>query len=248
MRPTVLLLLICTTISLGAKAQVTLIPRTGVSSNNYAFNEPSSVCSHNRVGVTAGLGVNVPIGKGGVLSLQTECNLIQKNMALAVAWDFDLVKVKRVLTYVEMPVLARIQLRNKTENRRTSTYLYIGPGIGYALGGHHRWHHPDHGREVKNKIKFAPDPDPTSPSSIYYADPKIVNRWDITLQAGMGTGIPIGPGTLLVETRFGYGLSNFFKDRIEYEPGGYEHRSKRDQRSRTFTLSVGYALPLKKRK
>lgn len=84
-------------------------------------------------------------------------------------------------------------------------YINAGPYLGFQLNG-------------SDKFK-----------DLYGSKPRTV---DLGLQFGAGVAIPAGPGKLIIDARYGLGLSDLSK-------------GSGTVRNRDANLSVGYAIPLK---
>lgn len=72
---------------------------------------------------------------------------------------------------------------------------------------------------------------------------------DLGLQFGGGVAIQAGPGSLVLDARYGLGLSTFtknYKETISGDGYSFTYETKADGKHRNFYLTVGYAFPIGK--
>lgn len=112
------------------------------------------------------------------------------------------------LNYLSLPLLLKVNFG--MEN--VPIYVNAGPAFGYALNGS--------GRNGNNEFNISD-----------------LNRLDIGLQFGGGVGVKAGPGSVLLDARYGFGLTN-----ISNLDGVPDSQNKSRNNSIMFTL--GYAIPL----
>ncbi len=155
-----------------------------------------------------GAGFNFPVDADGFLSIQPELLYIQKGVGAKSGNTTADVHIN----YLELPVLVKISFGSET----IKGYVNAGPSIGYALSG-------------KTKIG-------STTSKITFDDTD--NRTDFGLQFGGGVGFQAGPGSILLDLRYGYGLTNTSKT-----PSGGNSSDYKSQ-NRVVAVSVGYAIPL----
>ncbi len=111
------------------------------------------------------------------------------------------------VNYVNVPLLLKVNFG--MEN--VPIYVNAGPAFGYALSGS--------GTDGDNAFSLDD-----------------VNRLDIGLQFGGGVGFGVGPGSLLLDARYGFGLTNLYN--LEGAPDS-ENKSKNN----VFQFTLGYAIP-----
>lgn len=142
-----------------------------------------------------------------------------------------------ILDYIEVPLLVRLDFGEK--NR---FFVNVGPYIGFlfrakALTDGNSYLFLD--KDGTMPIVIPPG---TQPLEIdFTADTDIkdsLKDTNIGLTGGAGVSIPVGPGTVILEGRFQLGLTIIQKDVLQSgksQTGG-------------FVISVGYSLPLAKKK
>jgi|GEM_PF-1530768 len=232
-------------IRVAAPAQVTLIPRAGISLSNYRITQQQNVMTRRGTGVVAGAAINVPLPKVAWLTLQPELYYVQKAFSsskretiLGVAGNIRW-QASRRSDYLEMPLLAKATLGKG----RLRGFGNAGPSLGYLLGGNDAFAIVVDGQKV-------PITGSTGTDKSFGG----VNRLEVSLQVGGGLGLKIGPGTLLAEARYGLGLTHFIKahnayvtvENPELGEGRTYFKVPADQKSRSFTFTCGYAVPLGK--
>lgn len=224
-------LCIASVLSLGlvSQAQVTIIPKVGASLGNYAYSEEDDdEKSKYNTGLTLGAGFNFALGE--TFSIQPELLYIQKGSKQV----FGSASLSNRLNFFEIPVLGKVSFGSET----VKAYVNAGPSLGYALGG--RMTAKDDGETESVKVRFG---DEKSTDEVYYLSTDDFNRIDLGLQFGAGVGFQVGPGTLLLDARYGLGMSNFVKAQKETF-GGVTISTEADGKSRTLAFTLGYAIPL----
>ncbi len=180
-----------------AQAQVSLIPKGGITLSNVNFDQDLAG-QKSRLGYVAGLGVNFPLTSDKFFSIQPELLYIQQGTR-ATDGDFN-------LNYVQLPLLVKINFG--MEN--LPIYVNAGPSFGYLLN------------------------DPVNLGTMTFNDP---NKLDIGLQFGGGVGFGLGPGSLMLDARYGFGLTD-----IRKEAGVADSFNK--SKNNVFQFTLGYAIPL----
>lgn len=89
-------------------------------------------------------------------------------------------------------------------------YVNAGPSFGYLLN------------------------DPVNLGTMTFTNP---NKLDIGLQFGGGVGFGLGPGSLMLDARYGFGLTD-----IRNESGVADSMNK--SKNNVFQFTLGYAIPL----
>jgi opacity protein-like surface antigen len=229
MKKTFLCIASVMTFGLVSQAQVTIIPKVGASLGNYAYSENDDDDETKaNTGLTLGAGFNFALGE--TFSIQPELLYIQKGSKLV----FGSASLSNRMNFLEIPVLGKVSFGSET----VKAYVNAGPSLGYALGG--RMTAKDDGETESVKIRFG---DQESTDEVYYMSTEEFNRIDLGLQFGAGVGFQVGPGTLLLDARYGLGMSNFVKAQKETF-GGVTISMPADGKSRTLAFTVGYAIPL----
>ena len=243
MKKTFLLLAILFAFGAAGYAQVSVIPKAGLTfstiglPNNSGFVfEKDDVMSLS--GFVAGIGFDLPIAGDGFFSVQPELLYIQKGYKVEAAGDQGTLELTDSYNYLEVPVLAKINFGSE----RVKLYVNAGPSFAYALNGRFTQNVSlgplSFSDEGKNIFKEEPD---NSIGDDAYLSPKYYNRVDVGVQFGGGLGLKVGPGAVLLDARYGMGLTNFFK-------GNRDNSTADDDRAnvqnRVFAFTLGYAIPL----
>jgi hypothetical protein len=137
-----------------------------------------------------------------------------------------------------VPVLGKLTFGGK----RVKAYVNAGPSVAYALNG--RFTQEISGGLLafssESKYVFGEEPD-NSIGDDTYRSPKYYNRVDVGVQFGGGLGLAVGPGTVLLDARYGMGLTDFFKGNPD---NGTESDDQSNLQNRVFAFTLGYAIPL----
>ena len=232
-------------IRVAAPAQVTLIPRAGISLTNYRINQQQNVTTRWGTGVMAGASINVALPKVAWLTLQPELYYVQKafssdgqdiipQIGAGLSWQAN-----RRSDYLEMPLLAKATLGKG----RLRVFGNAGPSLGYLLGSSDAFAIVVDGQKVPLTNNVRTD----KPFGGF-------NQLEVALQAGGGLGWAVGPGTLLVEARYALGLTHYIRahkayvmvETPDFGEGRVYFQVPADQKSRSFAFTCGYAVPLGK--
>lgn len=208
MKRIILVLAIIAGIGLSANAQTYLIPKAGATFSNLKLNNDESVSG--RTGFAAGLGLALPLAPDGFFAIQPELLYIQKGAKFKTNSASGTFVGETSLNYFELPVLAKISFGGEA----VKAYVNAGPSIAYALQG----------RSNDTDISFG------------NSNATFNNRMDFGLQFGGGLGFGIGAGNLLLDLRYGMGLSNLLNQSV----AGADSEAQ----NRTYALTLGYAIPL----
>jgi hypothetical protein len=224
-------------------AQVSVIPKAGFTLSTISLPNNSGVAFEegdvmSLSGFVAGIGFNVPIAGDGFFSVQPELLYIQKGYKVEAAVDQGSLVQTDSYNYLEVPVLARINFGSE----RVKLYVNAGPSFGYALNGRFTQNVTvgplSLSTEGKNIFKEEPD---NSIGDDEYLSPKYFNRVDTGVQFGGGLGLKVGPGAVLLDARYGMGLTNFFKGNRD---NGTSNDDQANVQNRVFAFTLGYAIPL----
>ncbi len=206
------LLALAALLALGAnaQAQVSLIPKAGITVTTISYDdEPPG--QKGRVGFVGGAGVEIGIIKN-FFSVQPELLFIQKGEK----YEAGRVVTSSKLNYLELPVLAKVSFGSEA----IKGYVNAGPSLAMGLTGNYKVEGGENAGETD--IRFG---DPSNDGRRY-----LDNRFDFGLQFGGGASIGAGPGSVVVDARYGLGLSDL----------NDESKSK----NRAFAFTLGYAIPL----
>ena len=228
MKKVVLSIAAMITLGFAANAQMSIIPKAGITLSNMAVKEKEDGQKSN-LGKTFGLGLNLPVSEG-MFSIQPELLFTQKG----VKYSEDDYSQKMHLNYLELPVLAKASFGSDA----VKAYVNAGPSVGFALGGNVKTKFD--GETETTKIRFGEGED----EETVYLDTENYNRVDLGMQFGGGIALQAGPGSLILDARYGLGLSNFAKA-PETIPSGASKSDFKNQH-RVFALSLGYAIPFGK--
>ena len=154
-----------------------------------------------KTGLLVGAAFNLPLDED-LISLQPEVLYIQKGTKQ------DGSRLRRRFNYVEVPILVKVSIGTD----QIKGYFNAGPSLGFGVSSKQRLTDDSYG-----KVTFG-------------GDPGFAKRIDVGLQFGGGVGFEAGPGSLILDLRYGVGLLNVYEDR--------------SLKNRALALSLGYALPL----
>jgi hypothetical protein len=212
-----------------AFAQVSLIPKAGVTFANATYEgHILGIDNASLRGLTGGLGINFSLTKNNFLSIQPEILYAQKgcytpNNAIA-TYDFSF-----RLNYLEVPLL----LKANFGGQKMKFYVNAGPSIGYLLNGSIKGRGNSRGYlnpeyDFEEPIQLTDDPQSFLDVTRLYA-----NRIEAGLNFGGGVGYHFfGSTALFVDLRYNMGLTDFNK---QYP-----------SRNRVFALTAGVQVPLGK--
>ena len=237
-----------------AFAQVSVTPKVGVSIANYQLPDLAGEIYDGtpNVGFLGGVAIDIPVSGG--FSIQPEFLFVQKGGNLdneftdeGVVGDafvpsegayyliYD--NWDETLNYLELPLLFKYTFIGGTYG----FYVLAGPTFSFGVSG-----------EINFKLtdsfgdeRFGPG-DPTYNDIIGVNetfDPEFGNSssdfykaFDLGAAFGGGLYIEAGPGNIIIDARYGLGLSNIIPD----DAGGDELT----QKNSSIQLSLGYAIPL----
>jgi hypothetical protein len=230
MKKVVLSIAAMITLGFAANAQVSFIPKAGITLSNRAVKDKEEGQKSN-MGMVAGLGINLPVSEGGFFSVQPELLYIQKGYKT----EEDGESNKLYLNHLELPVLAKVSFGGES----VKAYVNAGPSVGFNMGGKLKYEFENESESIK--LRFG---DKENTDETWYIDKEDYNRVDLGMQFGGGLALQAGPGSLILDARYGLGLSNFRKA-PETIPSGMSKSDFKNQ-NRVFALSLGYAIPLGK--
>jgi hypothetical protein len=145
------------------------------------------------------------------------------------------------LDYLQIPIIARYTIGNPSGS---APYLLGGASIGFNLRSELDW-------ELTGQVEsFSQEGDLLS--SFYFYWPGTadigshVNTTNISLILGGGYGLRLGPGRVIAEARYIYGLSDILKTTgpvlLQAETGGELLGNFEQAQTRVISFSVGYTL------
>jgi hypothetical protein len=209
------------------RAQVSIIPKAGVSFANVALDDDNFFNDDKKTltGFTGGLGLNFALTEDEFLSIQPELLYVQKGFAAESSGTADY-NLKYKLDYLELPILLQIGFGSDV----VRGYVNMGPSIGYLLGGNVQGN-GDFAEivsgDIDEKIEFT-DSETDDPTKLH------AQRVEFGANFGGGIGVTLGGSSLLfLDARYNAGLTNYNKD----------SKSK----NQPVYLTAGFKIPLTQR-
>jgi hypothetical protein len=227
MKKILLSLFVIAVSSYAVKAQVAVMPKAGVTIFTMSSEDEKIV---HATGYQLGAAFGLPVTKA--FSIQPELLYTQKGYRREDGHNTQYYRaITFRLNYLELPVMAKYSFRIKS----LKAYVNAGPSVGYALYG--RFDMEGKSIPYDEKVKFA---DKRNDAKLF--DANILNdesnRIDVALQAGAGIGFPIGPGYVVLDARYGYGLNTLFKKEVR----AYFYEAVTNHRG--FAFTIGYEIPI----
>lgn len=215
------LILVSLSVTLSLHAQVTFIPKAGVSLSSVAYSDDIKDATGadfgSKAGIIVGVAAEIPLG-GDILSLQPEILWHQKGFSYDYAEPLYSEAYKYTFNYLEIPVLI------KAGSERF--YALAGPSVGYGIIGQYKGTYTENGTEVEDSdwVYFGGEPSDYDEDEEFYD-----NALDVGLQLGAGVNVSV----FVLEFRYGFGLTNLYDERP-----GFTGDIKSRNRSLQFTLGV----------
>ncbi len=193
MKKQVLLLSSACLLALGAQAQISIIPKGGITLSTVSYDdEPGG--QESKVGFVGGAAVEIGIVRN-FFAVQPELLFIQKGEK----HDAGGVTTRSTLNYLELPVLAKVSFGSEV----IKGYVNAGPSLALGLSGTHKVEGGE--RAGERPIRFG---DRGSDVNRQYVD----SRFDFGLQFGGGLSVGVGPGALIGDVRYGLGLTDLYDE------------------------------------
>ncbi|WP_128544473.1 porin family protein [Larkinella soli] len=161
-------------------------------------------------GFTAGVIVNY--GFSSVFSVQPEILYTRRTVKYAASVQGEKFELQMDANAVEVPLLLKLSF-----GRKARVFVNAGPYISYGLNGQLKMKYAGESQTEKDDYK------------------NVDGRLEYGATGGIGASLPLGPGSLLIEGRFNYGLGT----NAEKTPADYVNPM-------IGTVSVGYIIPLGK--
>ncbi|QHT69369.1 PorT family protein [Rhodocytophaga rosea] len=214
----ILFMLLCTK----AEAQISLVPRVGLTFSTVAFE--NNIWEDRKIvtGFTAGVGVNYSLTGDNFLSIQPEIIYTQKGFAAKGSFltvDYD---GTYRLNYLELPLLLKLSFGNETIH----AYVNAGPSVGYLLNGRVRGSSNLLGTtaSIDEPIEFTETPNTLDITELD------ANRIEVSANAGIGIGYLISEkATLFLDIRYSLGVTDFDQTQAS--------------KNRVIALSAGLQIP-----
>lgn len=213
-----------------ARAQLVVTPKLGATFSTMNISNGNTLNGgdlQSKTGLAIGVAFGIPLSDA--LSVQPELLFIQKGYREAGGGS----TANFGLNYLEVPLLLRYRIGEADE---LHFFGYAGPYVGFGLGGNLKA--KSGSISFDGKLKFGEEPDNYNGNDFYLGGSDDVNRLDLGLNIGAGVGLPVGPGAVTLEARYGAGFMNLFK------PGQGQSASDVRSQHRVFGIFVGYALTL----
>jgi hypothetical protein len=208
-------------IASGSFAQVSIMPKAGVSLAKISLTDDmldGDPAPKSRIGIVLGAAFEFQLSDQ--FAIQPELLFHQKGWKEEDSGvDFKYTS-NNTLNYIELPVMVKVKFDN--------FYISGGPYLGLGIGGKYKdeYSEGNFSATFEGKIKFGDEPSNYDGDDYY-----IENAMDFGLQ--IGAGMKLGP--VIIDLRYGFGLSN-----LEDKPSGYQGDWKLKNSSLQFT--VGYPL------
>lgn len=154
------------------------------------------------------------------MAIQPELCFVQKGMRMTVSEDDYKYSTIAVLNYAEVPFL----LKGIWGTEKQFT-VFGGPAFSYAISGTLKSKEDYNGEKNKEKEKL--DWEDTD-----------ISRFEASVQVGVGGSFKAGKGSVELEARYEYGLTNLSNDETSDDKIS----------NRGLALSVGYTIPLPRKK
>jgi hypothetical protein len=211
------------TISKLAQAQVSIVPKAGVTfssiSEHSVFSNRSSL-----TGFTAGVGLNYSLSGDNFLSVQPELLYTQKGFAAEGSFLVANFTGDYRLNYLELPLMVNVGFGSET----FTFHLNAGPSIGYLLDGRIKGRGSILGflgTNYNEKINFTDEPSLTRINDVE------ANRVEFGMNFGGGLGFNFGNNsTIFIDGRYNLGFTEFDRNQ--------------NAKNRVIALTAGVRLPL----
>jgi hypothetical protein len=203
------------------------MPKAGLAITNVAFSDDLlngfelPLKSNYKVGFV--FGAAFEIGINDHFAVQPELLFQQKGFVWKGDINNESLKASFSLNYLELPLLLK--------GKFGIFHVNVGPSIGYAIGGNYKSEYTTSQGDTdkqSGKVKFGEEPNNNSDDVVYFN-----NALDLGVQ--IGSGIKAGP--VVIDLRFGLGLSNLFD---EDDGVDFDMKSK----NRSIQLTVGFPILL----
>lgn len=208
---------------------ITIGPRVGVNfatmravggdekEDRKDMNDHAKSITGTQFGVVANFGINE------MFSIQPELLYSQKGLK-AEESDYDMsLKIEHKKNYLEIPVLAKLSFGSED----FQGFVTAGPYLGYWMSGKVKAEFM--GRKIEDDYEFTKN---------YDEDDYKENRLDLGASIGIGAAYRVGPGSLNLDVRYGYG----FSDDTKYKDGRPDGAFKSS--NRVIGVSLAYLFSL----
>ena len=219
--------------TLGAKAQVYIMPKAGAAfshmqlANDISYNGNLKAIS----GFTGGAAIEAKMSS--FFSWQAELLFVTKGFSDKFSGPGYSYTYSQKISYLEIPLLAK---GNFTQGK-FKAFILAGPSIAYGLGGKYAY---SGSYTSSGTIYFKSAPANYTGNDSYY-NKNETNQIDIGLQFGGGVGYELGPGVIILDARYGMGFIDLYKKAYGNATNpNFDNTSK----YRVFALTIGYAIKI----
>lgn len=188
------------------QAQIQIGANVGASYSTFSLKsfEDQPGIDEFQYGYTPGIFVSIPIeySFNGPLALQTELNFIQKGMETEYAFiedpqNYTKFQASSSLNYVQTPLLMKVKL-GKGPFRAS---VYAGPAVSFMVSGNQY--------SLIEALIMGDYYSEESNEAVDFDDS--LNRWEISVIAGIGLELDAGPGAFTLDLRYHQGLTSLSK-------------------------------------
>ncbi len=186
-------------------------PIVNVVNSNFNYGDANSTLKSYKKDIRGiQVGATFQAGITPSLSVVAETYFVMKGATLKTDNPLTVNKSTLRSYNAEIPVLARLHINH--------FYINAGPYIAYTIGGRIKTDGSQTIPEKSTAVSFSNVPDG-------------LQRWELGAQAGAGYNFRIKKRALVLDARYGYGLTNVSQDAERY--------------NRTFTISIIAVKPWK---
>ena len=186
-------------------------PILNVVNSNFNYGDANSaVKSYKKDARGIMAGATFQAGITPAFSVVAETYFVMKGATLKTENPLTVNKSTLRLYNAEIPVLARLHIKN--------LYVNAGPYVAYTFGGRIKTEGSQTIPEKSTAVSFSNSTDG-------------FKRWELGVQAGAGYNFRIKKRVLVLDARYGYGITNMSQDAERY--------------NRTFTISIIAVKPWK---
>ncbi|MFK7771000.1 MAG: porin family protein [Saprospiraceae bacterium] len=182
------------------------------------------------------VGVMRQFGINDKISVITELNLQQKGVIISGSIPSNDFKSQSIISYLEVPILLKYSI-----GENLKFFGSVGPYLGYAITAKSKniVTVNDETMTTKTRIKFGVMPGNYTGKNGYLN--KTFNQLEIGLYVGTGIQKRLGTGSLILDARFGIGLTDI-NNTGELYPNGKPDDYK-PNKFNNISISIGYLFP-----
>lgn len=208
-----LLLCLLTSSSYSLMAQLSLGLRAGANFGNVSFDPDDDFDPMSITGLIIAVPFEIAISEN--FAVQPELMYIQKGYGEEDSFQGQTFSIDLIINQIDVPVLAKYLFVN---SETFSAYAAGGPVFGYALSAK--------GKSESNGDKEEVDLD-------WDDDLPDYNRFEVLVSIGAGAGLPVGPGQIVLDLRYLFGLTDLDGADDDFTA-----------KNNGFQATVGYMIPI----